>query len=105
MLVGVSACSSRAQSAVEARLCLLPLKRQCPQEDETLQVHYPLVLSQVKNKTAANVQITAEQLIREAQERRLEEVPPVCAFVFAQHRLVPNHTAVNTHTLTHPLTQ
>lgn len=31
---------------------------------------------QVKNKQAANVQITAEQLLREAQERRLEEVAP-----------------------------
>lgn len=31
---------------------------------------------QVKNKTPAEVQITAEQLLREAKERELEIVPP-----------------------------
>ena len=31
---------------------------------------------QVKNKAPASVQITAEQLIREAKERELEVVPP-----------------------------
>ena len=30
-----------------------------------------------KNKTPAPVQITAEQLLREAKERQLEYVPPV----------------------------
>ena len=33
---------------------------------------------QVKNKAPAPVQITAEQLLREAKERQLELVPPVC---------------------------
>ena len=32
---------------------------------------------QVKNKTPAEIQITAEQLLREAKERDLESVPPV----------------------------
>ena len=32
---------------------------------------------QAKNKTPAPVQISAEQLLREANERRLEYVPPV----------------------------
>lgn len=32
---------------------------------------------QVKNKAPAPVQITAEQLLREAKERQLELVPPV----------------------------
>lgn len=32
---------------------------------------------QVKNKTPAEIQITAEQLLREAKERDLEIVPPV----------------------------
>ena len=36
-----------------------------------------LFLFQVKNKAAAPVQITAEQLLREAKERQLEIVPPV----------------------------
>jgi crooked neck len=31
----------------------------------------------VKNKAAASVQITAEQLLREAKERQLEVVAPV----------------------------
>ena len=37
---------------------------------------------QVKNKTPAEIQITAEQLLREAKERDLESVPPVsnCPF-------------------------
>ena len=30
-----------------------------------------------KNKTPAPIQITAEQLLREAKERQLEYVPPV----------------------------
>lgn len=33
-------------------------------------------MTRVKNKSAANVQITAEQLLREAQERQLEHVAP-----------------------------
>eukprot|EP00038_Savillea_parva_P008450 m.177048 g.177048 ORF g.177048 m.177048 type:complete len:774 (+) comp14276_c0_seq1:253-2574(+) len=33
-------------------------------------------MTRVKNKSAANVQITAEQLLREAQERQLEAVAP-----------------------------
>ena len=38
----------------------------------------PVVLViQVKNKMPAPVQITAEQLLREAKERELELVPPV----------------------------
>lgn len=32
---------------------------------------------QVKNKAPAEIQITAEQLLREAKERDLEIVPPV----------------------------
>jgi crooked neck len=32
----------------------------------------------VKNKTPAPIQITAEQLLREAKERQLEYVAPVC---------------------------
>lgn len=35
-----------------------------------------LVLVQVKNKAPAEVQITAEQLLREAKERELELLPP-----------------------------
>ena len=35
---------------------------------------------QVKNKMPAPVQITAEQLLREAKERELELVPPVSKF-------------------------
>ena len=31
----------------------------------------------MKNKAPASVQITAEQLLREAKERQLEVVPPV----------------------------
>lgn len=34
------------------------------------------VLHQVKNKAPAEVQITAEQLLREAKERELELLPP-----------------------------
>lgn len=32
---------------------------------------------QVKNKAPADIQITAEQLLREAKERDLEILPPV----------------------------
>lgn len=35
-----------------------------------------------KNKTPAPVQITAEQLLREAKERQLEYVAPVCFISF-----------------------
>jgi hypothetical protein len=35
-----------------------------------------------KNKTPAPVQITAEQLLREAKERQLEYVAPVGFFLF-----------------------
>lgn len=35
-----------------------------------------LVVFQVKNKAPAEVQITAEQLLREAKERELELLPP-----------------------------
>lgn len=35
-----------------------------------------LLKSQVKNKAPAEVQITAEQLLREAKERELELLPP-----------------------------
>lgn len=38
--------------------------------------HNDRSIYQVKNKTAADVQITAEQLLREAKERELEIVPP-----------------------------
>jgi crooked neck len=34
----------------------------------------------VKNKTPAEIQITAEQLLREAKERDLEIVPPVSVY-------------------------
>lgn len=37
---------------------------------------------QVKNKAPAEIQITAEQLLREAKERDLEIVPPVSKFTF-----------------------
>lgn len=33
-------------------------------------------VTKVKNKSAAELQITAEQLLREAKERQLEIVPP-----------------------------
>ena len=36
-----------------------------------------IVSIKVKNKAPAPVQITAEQLLREAKERQLELVPPV----------------------------
>ena len=39
----------------------------------------------VKNKAPAPVQITAEQLLREAKERQLEIVPPVSFFSVHQH--------------------
>jgi hypothetical protein len=35
----------------------------------------------VKNKAPAEIQITAEQLLREAKERDLEIVPPVSIFI------------------------
>lgn len=35
-----------------------------------------------KNKTPAPVQITAEQLLREAKERQLEYVPPVNVILY-----------------------
>lgn len=38
---------------------------------------YEISSKQVKNKAPAPVQITAEQLLREAKERQLEIVPPV----------------------------
>lgn len=38
------------------------------------------LMLQVKNKMPAPVQITAEQLLREAKERELELVPPVSIF-------------------------
>jgi hypothetical protein len=39
----------------------------------------------VKNKAPAAVQITAEQLLREAKERQLEVVPPVSIYSMVQH--------------------
>jgi len=36
---------------------------------------------QVKNKAPAEIQITAEQLLREAKERDLEIVPPVSILI------------------------
>lgn len=36
-----------------------------------------VLVFQVKNKAPAEIQITAEQLLREAKERDLEIVPPV----------------------------
>ena len=39
-------------------------------------------LFQVKNKAPAPVQITAEQLLREAKERQLELVPAVSRYVY-----------------------
>ena len=38
-------------------------------------------LFKVKNKAPAPVQITAEQLLREAKERQLEIVPPVSVYI------------------------
>lgn len=38
-------------------------------------------LLQVKNKAPAEIQITAEQLLREAKERDLEILPPVRMFL------------------------
>jgi crooked neck len=38
-----------------------------------------------KNKTPAPVQITAEQLLREAKERQLEYVAPVCRINFLSY--------------------
>nr|CAD2195348.1 unnamed protein product [Meloidogyne enterolobii] len=40
------------------------------------QIRLPKKAEKVKNKTPAPVQITAEQLLREAKERELETVPP-----------------------------
>lgn len=40
------------------------------------QIRLPKKAEKVKNKTPAPVQITAEQLLREAKERELESVPP-----------------------------
>ena len=36
------------------------------------------IIVQVQNKAPAPIQITAEQLLREAKERELEQVAPVC---------------------------
>ncbi|KAL7984647.1 hypothetical protein Chor_003217, partial [Crotalus horridus] len=52
-----------------------------PQENETrpsfqIVLVFKNVLHQVKNKAPAEVQITAEQLLREAKERELELLPP-----------------------------
>lgn len=44
-------------------------------ETETFRAQ-AFVLFQVKNKAPAEVQITAEQLLREAKERELELLPP-----------------------------
>lgn len=41
-----------------------------------------ILVFQVKNKAPAEIQITAEQLLREAKERDLEIVPPVSKFTF-----------------------
>lgn len=40
-------------------------------------LHSSFFSLQVKNKTPAEIQITAEQLLREAKERDLEILPPV----------------------------
>ena len=43
-----------------------------------INLSFVLIVSiKVKNKAPAPVQITAEQLLREAKERQLELVPPV----------------------------
>ena len=41
-----------------------------------------LFIFQVKNKAPAPVQITAEQLLREAKERQLELVPAVRRYMY-----------------------
>lgn len=45
-------------------------------EGKTERIKVPKVIP-VKNKTPAPIQITAEQLLREAKERQLEYVAPV----------------------------
>uniref|UniRef100_A0A183BNQ8 TPR_REGION domain-containing protein n=1 Tax=Globodera pallida TaxID=36090 RepID=A0A183BNQ8_GLOPA len=45
-------------------------------DDKGKQIRLPKKAEKVKNKTAATVQITAEQLLREAKERELESIPP-----------------------------
>lgn len=45
-------------------------------EDKTNRIKLPKKAEKVKNKAAATIQITAEQLLREAKERELETVPP-----------------------------
>jgi len=44
----------------------------------------------VKNKAPAEIQITAEQLLREAKERDLEIVPPVSIIIikYIVHKLL-----------------
>lgn len=49
---------------------------------------------QVKNKMPAAVQITAEQLLREAKERELELVPPVSTFVFIYRTMFVVHVDI-----------
>jgi hypothetical protein len=41
----------------------------------------------VKNKTPAAIQITAEQLLREAKERQLEYVAPVIGLINPSHSI------------------
>ncbi|KAL3101196.1 hypothetical protein niasHT_027952 [Heterodera trifolii] len=45
-------------------------------EEKAKQIRLPKKAEKVKNKAAAVVQITAEQLLREAKERELEAIPP-----------------------------
>lgn len=45
-----------------------------------------VLIRQVKNKAPAEIQITAEQLLREAKERDLEILPPVSTFSFSAEK-------------------
>ena len=55
-----------------------------------------IVSIKVKNKAPAPVQITAEQLLREAKERQLELVPPVSKLCYSQTRSsVPPQEYIN----------
>ena len=71
-------------------------------------------MTRVKNKAAASVQITAEQLLREAQERRLEEVAAVGAsgranlassLVVARHAKELGRSVAEAGPASEPLTQ
>lgn len=50
-------------------------------------------VAKVKNKTPAEIQITAEQLLREAKERDLEIVPPPPKQKISDRSQISSHCA------------